>query len=90
MKKLLTFFALVASTVAACNLSKPIDQPTISSELIKYSATRAKTQFTYLLVLGDTVQMVLAQDAIYITADQKKDRLYVSVTVDHSTAKPKK
>lgn len=90
MKKLLVVFLLIISVSAACNLGRKPARRENFSELVQYSANSTKTQFTYRLTLGDTVQMALTQDVVYVTAAQKKDELYISVIIDHSPKKYKK
>jgi hypothetical protein len=90
MKKLLIVSILIVLVIAACDLGRRSTQIENFSELVQYSAASSKTQFTYRLTLGDTVQMALARDVVYVTATQKRDGLHVSVIVDHVPTKSKK
>lgn len=90
MKKLLIISTVLFLMIVACNLRRDSFKFENFSELIKYQASPLETNFTYRLELGDTVQMALQNDVIYLTASQHRDGLHVTVLVDHAPNRSKK
>ena len=85
MKKLLSLFIALMVCMYACKTILPSQslkkEPTPS--LIDYSASPWKTEFSYYITEGDTCQMALQRNMIYVWYSEQEGGILVNVKVQH-------
>jgi hypothetical protein len=82
MKKIFILL-LITLTYISCNVSKKESFYGGVPELIKYRANYYETEFSYEINYGDTAQMALKTNTIFISPEKTENGLIINVKVIH-------
>ena len=83
MKKILIPILMLTLAYVSCSVIKEDVIYDTSPDLIKYKANYYQTDFSYKINYGDTAQMALKTNTIFISPEMTKDGLIVNVKVIH-------